>query len=265
MFPAGDYNFTYMGCALDTNGNENCTESRMITYHVIPPEIAFTPPTPVNNTITSNQSIPINFSINETSYPLGDFVFDWNGSSAPEPAPVNVSNQTPGEGGILTVSCPAGTSISSYNSTYGFGCGGCNGGLGVPCGICTPGNTSCQVYYQDYLCGGDCDYGCVKPGILNLTCSPTPNDTFYGPDLVAMYSFDNISSLGDDNSHVIDLGTYGNNATCTDPELSGLGLGRQIRGRILVQRSHLPFHKHRCPAIRDALCDFRGMGLSDIR
>ena len=81
----------------------------------------FVPPTPDNGSITSDPSILVNISINEATYPLGNFTYDWNGT----------------------------------------------------------------------------DY------------AP------YDPSLMLMYNFDNISSLGEDNSHVTDLSLYGNNATCS--------------------------------------------------
>ncbi len=187
-----------------------------ILTSVAAPLIAFVPPTPDNGTITYDQSILVNISVNETSFPLGDLVFDWNGSSA-QAASTNLS-QIGGEEDTITLSCPAGTTISSYTSRWGITCASCGGGNGVDCGTCAPGNTSCTVTYGSGQCGGDCNFGCYKPSELNLTCTSTPNDTMYNPDLVLMYNFDNVSSLGEDNSHVTDMSMYGNNATCTDPD-----------------------------------------------
>jgi parallel beta-helix repeat protein len=46
-----------------------------------PPAIAFSPPTPDSGITTSNLTMPINISINETTFPLGQFTYDWNGTN----------------------------------------------------------------------------------------------------------------------------------------------------------------------------------------
>ncbi len=177
------------------------------------PDIAFVPPTPDNATTTIDSSILVNITINETAYPLGKFIFDWNGSSAPRLAAVNLT-QSGGEGDTLTLYCPAGSAISSYSSRWGYGCSGCDGGAGVPCGSCNPGDASCSITYGVSYCGGDCNVGCTKPSQLNMTCTGlTLNDTFYGTDLVAMYNFDNFSIIPSSNT-VADKSGNGHDATC---------------------------------------------------
>ncbi len=187
---------------------------------VTPPGIAFTPPTPDEAANTSNSTIPINISINEGTLPLGKFVFDWNGSSVPANSSVVNVHEASGEESTITLSCPAGTVISGYTSKWGVGCGTCGGGAGVDCGNCAIGSSSCTVTYGGgcWPYGptyGDCDFRCYKPSAMNLTCGPQlNNDSVYSPDLVLMYNFDNLSSLGEGDGHVTDLSMYGNNATC---------------------------------------------------
>ncbi len=228
FLPSGYFNFTYSGCADDINGNENCTEAREITYHPLPPLIDFVPQTPDDGAITSNTSIPINITINETNHPLGYFILDWNGSST---IPLNtvVSASGPQDGDI-SLSCPSGTVITAYSSKWGVGAPTCGGGDGVDCGNCTIGSRSCTIAYSsDGFCYpyldpvynisyGDCSYGNYKPSQLNLTCVGfVPNDTIYNPDLVLMYNFDNVSALGENDMFIRDMSPYGHNATCSDP------------------------------------------------
>jgi len=74
------------------------------------------------------------------------------------------------------------------------------------------------VQYDSGVCGGDCHVFCVKPGHLEITCNTsapvgTPK-VMYDDTLAAMYNFNNLSLLGEDDSHVADLSTYGNGASC---------------------------------------------------
>ncbi len=216
LFPAGDYNFTYFGCASDIAGNQNCTDTRQLTYHVENPQIAFVPPTPDNATITMDPSILINISLNQTTYPFNSFVFDWNGSSTAVPVTVDVA-KTGNEEDTISLSCPIGTTISSYTSTWGVGTA-CGGGAGVPCGSCGLGTRSCTINYAQQYCGGtDCAPNVNKPSNMDLTCSGfAPNDTIYSPELVLMYNFDNYSIINSSNT-VVDSSGNGDDATCGSP------------------------------------------------
>ncbi len=80
LFPSGDHNFTYSACIADMFGSENCT-SRDVTFRIIPPAIAFSAPTPDEGASTTNYTMPINISVNETSNLLSTFVFNWNGTN----------------------------------------------------------------------------------------------------------------------------------------------------------------------------------------
>ncbi|VVB56618.1 Right handed beta helix region [uncultured archaeon] len=80
-------------------------------------------------------------------------------------APTQTAGST-GEGGTVSLSCPAGTTIQSFTSTYGANCASA---CPVSCGTCTIGSPSCSVTYNNANCG-DCHNGCSKNGNLNLTC-----------------------------------------------------------------------------------------------
>ncbi|MDD5191568.1 MAG: Ig-like domain-containing protein [Candidatus Nanoarchaeia archaeon] len=73
--------YTYQGCANNTAGNQNCTETRVLYIgDWTPPNINFTTPTPANATVTKNTSIQINISItNATDF--SEFKWNWNGTN----------------------------------------------------------------------------------------------------------------------------------------------------------------------------------------
>jgi len=71
-------NHTYHAHAIDAAGNENTTETRYFKVLGDPPEIEFVPPTPDNNTVTSNTYAYINVSVNDSS-DTSSFI-DWNNS-----------------------------------------------------------------------------------------------------------------------------------------------------------------------------------------
>jgi hypothetical protein len=71
--------YTYQAFAIDTSSNLNQTEERNITITSSIPQIKFELPTPANDTSTSNTSIEINVSINESR--LDEVKFNWNGTN----------------------------------------------------------------------------------------------------------------------------------------------------------------------------------------
>lgn len=95
------------------------------------------------------------------------------------------TTKTVGEGGTAVVTCPPGTTISSYTSKYGINCPSecydrCNEAIigersenchPIDCGSCTIGATSCSVTYSNRACGCDPCYLTSKQGKLDVTCS----------------------------------------------------------------------------------------------
>jgi len=71
-------NHTYYAHAIDAAGNENTTETRNFKVIGDPPEIEFVPPTPDNNTVTSNTYAYINVSVDDAS-DTSSFI-DWDNS-----------------------------------------------------------------------------------------------------------------------------------------------------------------------------------------
>jgi hypothetical protein len=77
VLPNGEY--TFFASSKNTSGNENITGTRTITVDNITSRISFIPPTLANATTTTNTSLEINVSINETH--LEEVQFNWNGTN----------------------------------------------------------------------------------------------------------------------------------------------------------------------------------------
>ena len=73
----GDY--TYYGYANDSYGGANSTETRVLHFVGVVPNISFVPPTYANDTTISDSYAPVNISINESN--LANFVYNWNGTN----------------------------------------------------------------------------------------------------------------------------------------------------------------------------------------
>ncbi|VVB78204.1 Concanavalin A-like lectin/glucanases superfamily protein [uncultured archaeon] len=78
-----DGTYTYQASATDNSGNSNSTEKRTIIINsgldMIPPQINFTSPTPANGTISSNNSIQLNFTISEQN--PANITYNWNSTN----------------------------------------------------------------------------------------------------------------------------------------------------------------------------------------
>jgi len=71
--------YTFQAFAKDNSGNKNQTEERTILIDQTYPTIDFSFPTPEDDIITRNTSIPINFSITEAY--LDSIIYNWNGTN----------------------------------------------------------------------------------------------------------------------------------------------------------------------------------------
>ncbi len=71
--------YTYSASAKDIAGNENKTDTRTINIDSTPKISFISPPTPANETSTSNTSVLINVSLSEPY--LNEVKFNWNGTN----------------------------------------------------------------------------------------------------------------------------------------------------------------------------------------
>jgi hypothetical protein len=135
--PLGNINYNYAGCAKDLAGNENCTETRVLTKQAEYPGIEFVAPTPEN--ATSNSSLVVNISITKAS-DLNSVKWNWNGtnytmynsslvlmmnfdnvSAIGENSTKVVDVSKWGNNGTCAgTACPAWTSSGKYNGAYQF-------------------------------------------------------------------------------------------------------------------------------------------------
>ncbi|MDP3544316.1 MAG: RHS repeat-associated core domain-containing protein [Elusimicrobiota bacterium] len=92
-------------------------------------------------------------------------------------------NQTVSEGGTASLTCSEGT-IRSFSSVWATSCGNPKN-----CGTCAIGGTSCNVVYNNSLCG-DVAPGCSKDGRLAIDCGYTTTLTEPGTYFLAVQAQD---------------------------------------------------------------------------
>ncbi len=211
-----DGTYTYFATAKDEAGNENLTETRYYTVDTTNPTIDFVAPTNDSGVIVSKNYIEVNVTATDDNldiilirlYNSTNDLIETNTSST-SPFYINYSGLSNG--------------LYYYNATVNDSAGNTNQTEtrnitldtlfpqiqfvnNTPDNDTTTTNTSVEINVT-ILNASDLNE-------VKFNWNGT-NYTMYNDSLVLMMNFDNLSALGENDTHVVDMSKYGNNGTVT--------------------------------------------------
>ncbi|MFH1641354.1 MAG: LamG-like jellyroll fold domain-containing protein, partial [Nanoarchaeota archaeon] len=202
-----DGTYTYQAYAKDEVNNLNQTEVRTITIDTTPPKITIISPT---STTYSTSRIEFNISANEQLDSCHYSIDNWDTNTSMVSYNNTYFNKSSTiSDGTYTAKFFCNDTLNHINMTenviFTIDATASNINFTQP----TLGNNTIQTQ-QHFKVNVSIKESNLKEVIYNWNGT---NYTFYNDSLVLMYNFDNLSSLGENSTHVVDLSKYTNNGT----------------------------------------------------
>ena len=210
-----DGTYTYFSTAKDNVGNENLTETRIITVDSTAPQINFTSPTNNSGVSVSRDYIEINVSVIEANLDtitirLYNSINDLIKTNTSSTSPFYI-NYTGLSEGLYFYNATANDTSGQFSSTETRDITLDTTYPQINFTSPTPPNntitTSTSIEINISIT--EIDLNEVK---FNWNGT---NYTMYNDSLVLMMNFDNVSALGENDTYVVDVSGYGNNGTCS--------------------------------------------------